>query len=187
MNLQQLYLIGGILFIFIFLLIIFLINRKQILSFFYPSNYVIIEMLELDNNVRQWIEKKNDNLRFEFNKGYYNMFNQSLEEHKHKNGEVLYKTIKSPAIYREGRLAKFFYHEGHEDPIDYRAGKISGNPQINKQYEELQFSDLWAEDSLTIEDFFKKYGFYIMIILIIVVIWLIVRKPEQAVQIVKGG
>jgi hypothetical protein len=134
-------------------------------------------MLELDNNTSEWLEKKNADLRFEFNKGFYNMFHQGVKEDGNPKVE--------PAIYREGRLAKFFYHEGFSDPIDFRQGKISGNPQISRELEENNISSWFDEEEKGVEEFFKKYGFWILGIVLILVIYLLLKKPEQVVQTVE--
>jgi len=150
--------------ILLFLIPLYLFKRKQILSFFYPNKYVIVEMLELDNSTSSWIERKNDDLRFEFNKGYYNMFHQDLDKNKH------------PPIYREGRLAKLYYHEGFSEPMDFRQGKITGNPQISRQYEEIQLSKLFEDNASVAQEFFKKYGVFIAIGLILLVVYILIKN-----------
>lgn len=172
----QLYVISSIIML-ILVLVIFLIKRKQIMSFLYPNNWVYIEMLELDNSISEWIEKKNPDLRFQFNEGYYNMYHQSVKE----NGDPKV----NPAIYRDGRLAKFFFHEGFSDPLDFRQGKISGNPQISRQLETLEVSKLFEDNKNIAQEFFKKYGLVIMGIILIMVLYLIFKKPEQVVQTVQ--
>jgi hypothetical protein len=170
----------GILFLGVVIIIIMIITRKKVLSFLYPDKYILVEMLELDNSINSWIQEKNPDLRFEFNKGYYHLYHQGMNEKGDKIG--------NPAIYRDGRLAKFFYQEGNCDPIDFRQGKITGNPQITMQIEKTNITDLFEEEENFLETFIRKWGIVIVIgILIILAIAMMSKKPDAAVQVVKGG
>jgi hypothetical protein len=174
---QQMIFLSSIFIMFFMLFIIFLIKRKEILSFFFPNKWVIVEMLELDNNCLSWLQPKNQDLRFKFNDGYYHLYHQAIDEKTN--------VIKNPSIYREGRLAKFFYHEGNSDPMDYRLGKITGNPQISRQMETMEVSKLFDENRSVAQEFFNKYGLFIVGIIIIIVIYLLMKKPDQAVQTIQ--
>jgi uncharacterized integral membrane protein len=191
MNIVTLIILGFIGFIILGLVIIFLINRKRILSFWFPQKWVIVCMLELDNNVNEWLQEKNEDLRFLFNNGYYFLYHQGItEEVKDDKGKVLFKReLTRPAIYREGRLAKFFYHEGNSEPMDFRLGTITGNPQISRQMETMEVSKLFEDNSNGAKEFMNKYGIYILVGIAILVLYLVFKKtpqPEQ-IPIVKGG
>lgn len=127
------------------------IFRKKIDSFIHPENYILVEMLEMDNNVREWLQRKNNSLTFIFNKGTYNMF----------TGEN--KTI--PSIYREGRLAKLFYVEGNAYPLDFRNNKLTGDPYLNSQLDSINLSNLFFEEDEGLLFFIKKYWWIFLILI----------------------
>lgn len=141
----------------IFLVVLFLF-RIQILSFIFPQNYALVEILEVDNNVRSWIQKKNSSLSFKFNEGVYYMF----------TGEDRFR---SPSIYRKGRLAKFYYVEGNPYPLDYRNIKLTGDAKLNAQVETIQMNNLFFEDDNNFLDLFKKYWWVIPIIILFMVVF----------------
>lgn len=151
----------------IFLLVVgvtvFVRYRKEILSFLFPDKWVEIEMLELDNNTINWLQKKTKDLKFTFNDGEYNMFSQEIKEEIQQDGSKITKIQKNPPIYRAGRLAKFFYNEGNEDPLDFRTGKMSGNPQINKQISNIDISRLWTGHKSMSQEFLEKYGIFVLL------------------------
>ena len=139
-----------VLVIFVFCLAVLYIwlNWQSIDSFFHPEKYSIIDMLESDNNSRVWLQRKNKDLRFLFNDGWYNMFEatidniekeKDLEEEKEAKivSETADKKIKTPppipellkfqkrgtSVYREGRLAKFYYKEGKRQENIYSGSR----------------------------------------------------------------
>lgn len=61
-------------------IIAILVIRQDIMIFLKPHDYAEIIMLESDNNIRTWVEKKNDTLTLDFNNGSYNMFYGDGEE-----------------------------------------------------------------------------------------------------------
>lgn len=157
-------LFGLVFFIIISIVVLAYYFRDDIKSFIWPHNYSEITMFESDNHVSTWLQKKNPDLRFDFNKGTYNMFTSSgFEELEEKipdpNEQGSYKIIrvKKPIdkpfnpVYRSGRLSKFFYIEGLENPIVLTGeGKveITGNPQITNSLNKTDLGKLFInEDS----------------------------------------
>lgn len=138
-------------------LILFILFRKKILSFLFPQNWIEVEMLEIDNNVRNWLQKKNDNLSFEFNKGKYFMFTGDSK------GKI-------PTIYRSGRLAKLYYIEGNQFPLDFRNIQLSGNAYLSRQLDNIKLSELWVDEDNVLENIFKKYGIVILGIILFILI-----------------
>lgn len=176
------FVIVALIFIFVlFPLIIFLMFRKSILSFFFPEDWVIIEFLERDNNVKTWLQKKEKNLQFTFNNGIYNMF-EVVDTSKEDIGREL--STMPPlnpelrvftSIYRQGRLAKLYFKEGNKDPMDYRTGQIKGDSQQAMQIEKAQLSDILNAGGGLGEEFLRKYGVIIFIGLIILVLFLALK------------
>lgn len=139
------------------LALIFILRKKAILSFLNPQDWVEVEMLEVDNNVRNWLQKKNNELSFVFNKGRYYMF----------TGENKNTT---PSIYRKGRLAKLYYIEGNSHPLDFRNIKLTGDPYLNMQLDSINLSGLFFEDDSGIMNLIKKYWWVILGLGIIILI-----------------
>lgn len=177
-------------FIFVLLLIVFLINRVRILSFLFPQNYNMVCVLESDNNVTIWTQKKNSDLRFEFNGGWYNMYDTTDQKVTLPNpdGSIttsLMPTKQATSIYRNGRLAQFFYIEGNEEPLDFRNNKISSNPQMRKQMSQVDLTKLWTMGSKV-----QSWLLYAIIGLLIGLIlgsiaggWGKIPKPVEAAKI----
>lgn len=168
---------------FIFLVIFGLIlwnRRDDIRAFWWPSDWVEVEMLELDNNTRTWLQQKTPNLKFKFNEGLYNMYHPVREDGVIK---------RMPSIYRSGRLAKFFYQEGREDPLDLRTKEIDGNPQVNEQILKIDVGRFFDSVGGLGQELMQKYGIFILLglgLMLIVIIFLLLQKPEAAAA-VKGG
>lgn len=167
----------------LFILIIFLLFKNRILSFLYPNEWVEIEMLERDNSITNWLQKKEKDLQFIFNAGKYNMFeiHDTIEDtaEKVKDKDKITPPDEIPttkhsikvftSIYRHGRLAKLYYMEGSQNPMDYRTGIIKGDAQQSMQLEKAQISEILNVGNGT-EEFFKKYGLIIIIAIAIIII-----------------
>lgn len=165
------------------ILIVCIIKRREIESFFFPQRYNEIEMLELDNHTSTWLQKKNKNLTFEFNGGLYNTYFSDVEYKKDQKGLLIPVLKKNPSLYRSGRLSKFFYVEGNENPMDFRQQTITGNPQINMQISKASLSDIIMTEPSMMEQLFRNYGIFIlggMFILIIVIIFALRGDPTPA-------
>lgn len=177
--------------VFILLVFLIFINRVRILSFWFPQNYNVVTMLEADNNITTWTQKKNSDLRFQFNDGFYNMYDTVSEKVTLTNpdGSKFEGTIparKTSSIYRSGRLAQFFYVEGNADPLDFRNNTITSNPQMRKQMLSVDLTKLW-----TMKAGLKNWVLYAIIGLLVGLIigsivggWNKIPKPvEQTAQI----
>jgi len=152
-------------------LLIFLVRYKDIMSFFFPQNWNSITMLEKDNNVSNWIQKKSKDLTFKFNNGIYNMFSYEEElEQKDKDKPPIIKRIETP-MYRNGRLGHFLYIEGQKNPINFREIKPTGYPEIDEQQSKIDMSLLWTSKN----DFMAKYGFIILIVIGIAVLIILLK------------
>lgn len=141
-------------FIVVGLLFLLIKNWSNIMSFLYPNKYNYICMLELDNSVSEWIQKKSNDLTFKFNEGIYNMFTKNQE------GKQDNKTL-----YRSGNIGMFFYIEGIEDPIDYRNIKVDANPQLKNQLLKVNMAKLWSKEENLGSELLGKFGFWILIII----------------------
>lgn len=141
-------------------LIILILKRSDILSFIYPENWCKIIFLEKDNNVRFWLQKKNKQLNFEFNKGVYQM----------------YETLQGN-VYRKGRINCMFYVEGCEFPINLRNINAVTNPQLLSQLKRVALSELFIEDKTPLQHFLEKYAIYIIFgFFVIVVIFIVTNR-----------
>ncbi len=140
--------IFSMIFIIVVLVVfLFVKNYSKIMSFIYPNDWNYITVLEADNTCT--IQKKNKDLRFEFNDGFYNMYDTEKTEIDLPNPDgttTKDQIIKrnETAIYRSGRLAQFFYIEGNSEPLDFRNNKISSNPQMRKQLLSVDLTKLWT-------------------------------------------
>lgn len=172
MNILIALILGLIGIILIIIIIWIVLNWREIHSFFRPGLYNSITMLELDDNVSSWLQKKNSDLRFEFNNGYYNMFHRGDIQ----GIKIPPKFTKNSVIYREGRLGKFFYVEGNADPIDFRKIESTHNPQLSKEIEKTQFSRLFESPTSFGEDLLQKYGFFILLGIGALVLFMILGK-----------
>lgn len=143
---------------------IFLAFKDQILSYLYPNMYAKITMLESDNNIIDFMVKKSKDLRFTFNDGYYNLF-ESLEVPKPYDG-----IKKGTSIYRSGRLVRFIFKEGNENPIDLRSIRATGNPQLNKQINAIDITRIVTGRGLDGMEIIRKYGLWIVIGIIVLFI-----------------
>lgn len=146
MDLLSFIILTFIIIILVLVAAVLIIFRKNIMSFFWPQNYCYVTMLESDNNVSSWIQRKNPNLKFIFNEGEYNLYDKipekSLPPLYDGKGRLATSMPVSTAVYRSGRLAQFFYIEGNEDPLDYRNNKITSNPQMNRQRKTVDYTKL---------------------------------------------
>lgn len=160
------------------------LNKDEIRSFINPHQWCLIQMIEADNNISSWLQKKNADLRFEFNKGLYNMFDQvDIKFEKDTNGKIIKKKLKGTSIYRSGRVASFMYIEGNENPIDLRHLQVTGNPQYQRDLKEMDISGMFQSEKSALEDFFSKYGVIIIIAgFVIVILILLFYKPQVIVQ-----
>lgn len=149
-----------------------IILRKKILSFLYPHDYAEIEMIEKDNNTRIWLEKKKKDLTFNFNEGSYNMFEVTPTEDPLNNPPPYLIT----SVYRAGRLAKFFYLEGESNPIDMRTLKIHHDAQQTNQLEKIRLSRLIHSNVSLGSELWNKYGFFLIIGVIILLLYLAFKK-----------
>lgn len=155
---QQIYVIIS-LFTMLVVLIVFLIFRKEISSFLFPHKWAKIMMLESDNNVYQWLQPKNKDLRFTFNDGFYNMFESRI-----LNNE---KNSIFTSIYRDNRLPCFIYVEGNENPIDLRKIEATGNPQLNRQIQDIDISKLFVYNKFDLFEILQRYWWVIVAVLVI--------------------
>lgn len=106
-------------------------------------------MLESDNNVSSWYQKKTPDLKMEFNGGFYNMYDNATEYKSipTPDGKMIKTVVPSKqqtSIYRNGRISQFFFIEGIEDPLDFRNNRISSNPQMRKQLLSVDLTKLWT-------------------------------------------
>lgn len=176
--------IGLMAFVFIMILWFLWVKRDDIHSFFYPGQWAEIEMLESDNNCSTWLQRKNPDLRFEFNGGHYNMFEKGIEEPEPDTGNELDKVPIpkkkiSTAIYRAGRLSKFFYIEGNEDPLDFRTQKISGNAALSEQREKIETIQLFTKDKSDMEKNMERIIPIVIVVGIIIIIIILYLQGQH--------
>lgn len=138
----------------VMLILLVIIKFNSIMSFFYPHKYVEIIMLESDNNIRSWLQKKSSDLRLEFNGAYYNMVN---------------------AVYRKGRLAQFFFVEGNENPIDFRTVRATGDAERTRLSKRLDLANLFIQ-SIDFVDMLKRNWWLIVIGVIGVIVMINLQK-----------
>lgn len=143
--------------------------KDDILTIMRPGDYVVITMNELDNNVRSWLQKKTSDLRFNFNEGYYNMFDTS-----EVTGEGTKKNFNP--VYRNGRVAQFFYNEGNPNPLDFRQVKSESNPQLRKNLMAVDLSNLFNTEKSAGQELMEKYGFYLLIGVVAIVVFILMTK-----------
>lgn len=168
---------GFILISVTFLGVLLFYFKDEIRAFVWPNRWVDISMIESDNNVSQWLQKKSEDLRFDFNDGKYNLFEASGEKEVWTEREVpkpdgtksvqkVKKFVpdgKYSVVYRSGRLAKFFYIEGNENPLDMRELKPSGNPRVTSNLMGIDLSKLFRSETTMMEDLWKRFGPFVMI------------------------
>lgn len=167
--------------------IVFLIYkfRDNIHSFIYPQKWVVIEMIESDNSVSSWLQRKTSDLSFEFNNGDYFMFDSSEEVKKSNvplpNGgfkEVFINTGKKFfPVYREGRISKFYYIEGNSYPLDFKHLKPVGNPQLLKQIKTSRMYDMmFHKPQDSIMESIIKYAPIVLLIVVGVMLFMLYNK-----------
>lgn len=154
-----------IIFIVVMLLVLIIVFRREIHSFFFPSKWVSITMIELDDNISSWLEKKNKDLTMQFNNGIYNLFDPVDKNNK------LIRTI-----FKEGRLSKLFFQEGNPNPIDPRKQRTYvGDPQLTLQREKIQIARLFTGDKSLGQDLLEKYGGFLLIGILVLVVILLMK------------
>lgn len=170
------------------ILVFLYVFKDDIRAFLMPSKWNKVTMVESDNNLTKWLQKKTPDLRFKFNEGYYNMFHGSnMKEviNKRKvplpNGTFKTEDIKKMvpsgySVYREGRLAHFLYIEGNEDPIDLRQIESTGNPQIISSRSKIDFANLMKTDKTKLEELWSLISPFVIIMGIAIIIMLLVNK-----------
>lgn len=191
---------------FILFLGILFKRRDEIRAFFFPQNWAEIEMCESDNNTVTWLQRKNKALRFEFNGGYYNMYdttsnvtlteeeNNALDKIADPETRELERKIlteskrKMVSVYRSGRIAKFFFNEGNENPIDFRNVKPTGNPVMTKTQEAIDLMELATGTESGIEEFWRKYGLIIVVVgfLIVIAILISIANKKPATEVLQN-
>lgn len=190
-------------FVLVMLVVILWKKKDEIRAFFWPGSWAEIEMLELDNNTKIWLQKKNDSLTFKFNSGIYYMYEPGTKEvmaeeldeqgnvKKDEQGNpIMVKKkaplpVRQPSIYRSGRLAKFFYIEGNENPLDFRNNTITGNPQINEEMLKVESSRMITSAGGLGQELMAKYGFFILLgigFLLLILAFALFRNQEMAKQ-----
>lgn len=174
----------------VMLLVILWKNRDEIRAFFDPGGWAEVTMMELDNNVSTWLQQKKFDLKFKFNDGSYNLFHSGTHtkdvkvKKKDEQGneiEVIEQQEvleKNPSIYRSGRLAKFFYREGNEDPIDFRQISVTGNPQINEQMLKVDISRWFMSAEGLGAELLNKFGIFIVIGLGLLLLYIAFIKKD---------
>lgn len=154
-----------VLIICVICVILIYLKRVAILSFLFPNQWALVTMVESDNSVSTWIQRKASDLRFVFNEGLYNMYEKRID-----GGS--YDTV----IYRSGRLVHYFYVEGNENPIDLRTLKTTGNPQMDLQKLRVDISKMFIRPSPSLLDLLRQYWPYILAIGIAIVILRFIQK-----------
>lgn len=156
------YVILGFVAIFIvFIAVIIRIFRDDIRAFFNPNGWSSITMIESDNTVSNWLQKKEDDLQFEFNGGNYNMFDTSVT-----------KGINKTVVYRSGRLGHFFYVEGNKNPINMRDLQLesTGQAQIDNQLSKIEISRLFQSQETGLDNVIKWLPIVLAVIIIIILV-----------------
>lgn len=166
---------------FLEIITVLIIFRKNISSFFNPSMWAEVEMIELDNNVLSWLQKKSADLKFTFNKGNYYLFNPSssttLDTTLKGNSIPLPPPLKKDItpIFRSGRLPKYYYQEGNPFPLNITLEDRTINTQIDTQIQSLEIGKAFRVDEGLSWEILKKYGIFILII-IIVLLFILLSK-----------
>lgn len=62
------------------IVVVFIIFRKEILSFFMPDQYLMVLIREKDGNIAKFIIKRNETMTFQFQKGIYNLYDGYTDE-----------------------------------------------------------------------------------------------------------
>lgn len=147
---------------------------EDILAFFFPNSWNEIIMIEKDNNISQWLQRKSKDLRFKYNDGLYNMF-ESKTVIPNPKGEL----VRGTTVYRKGRLGCFLFLEGNENPVDLRTLKISGNPQLTNEQKKVEISRLFTAESGAFGNFWKEYGGIITMVGLGAIIVLLIVKTRS--------
>lgn len=161
--------------ILVILIFAFIIKYKEIMSFLYPGDWLEVEILELDNNTFVDLIKKPSNLVYHFRDGSYNLYHASSNTGKDKFGRDIPVLQKNSPIYRSGRLGKFFFIEGNSDPLDFRNNEIKGNAYVSDLFSKVEFARLFESDVSFGEDFLKKYGFFVLVGIVVILGVLLLR------------
>lgn len=156
-----------IIFIIIITIIIFIIKHKEILSFFYPDQWLLITILELDNTVTTKLIKKTKDLKFKFKDGNYYTFHPYSK--KSDNSEVP-EFIQGSGIYKNGRLLQFFYTEGNKYPIDFRGIEKTFDSVIDEKLNRISLTDWLTVSDDDILSLIKKNIVTIIIGIIILIV-----------------
>lgn len=164
--------------IFLVVGVIVFIKRHDILSWFQPQNYLMVEMIQKDNNTESWLQRKNEKLSFWFDKCEYFMMDNPESSELDKDGKPIQKTS---LIYREGRLGKFFYIEGYQFPVKIMRGSLDGaNAKLMSDMKKINLNDLFAREESIGEQLLKNIGIFILLGILILILYLIFKKPEPA-------
>lgn len=150
-------------FIVLMVSVILWYKKEDILTIFFPNDWIEIEMLERNNNTAIWLENIRKKDTFEFKGGVYNIYDT-------KKGVPSYlKTV----VYRSGRVGKCFYVEGNENPIDFRGIESTSFPENRAELLKLDIAKLWSSDKPFSSELFERYGFFIIAVIAVGVIWLV--------------
>lgn len=71
------------------LIMLFLVFRKEIMSFFFPEKYLMVLMREKDGNIAKFIVERNETMTFNFQRGIYNLYDGY---HKETGDQITSKT-----------------------------------------------------------------------------------------------
>lgn len=143
-------------------ILFFIIKYKEIMSFLKPQNWAEITMIESDNNISRWLQKKNSDLRFTFNEGLYNMFDTDP---------------RNSNVYRKGRLSAFIFAEGIANPLNIKSNeKFTSLPQMTKQFKMIDITKLWSSDNSGFMELINKYGIILLLGVLGIIIVILVNN-----------
>ncbi len=141
-----------------FLVFVFLLFQKKIMSFLQPDKWLKSIILEKDNSITARLIKKNRTNTFEFKKGIYNLVEGSN--------------------YRIGRLGCFVHVEDNENPVDLKKIEATGNPLLNNMIINQRVDELWYETNDQ-RDLIIKIVIICLIIGIIIFIAMAFMRGQQ--------
>lgn len=157
--------------VFVFLVVLFIVLHKEIMSFFFPNDYLKITMKEHDRKIRSWLMKKSPEKKFTFQKEIYYTIDNTPD--------------KSATSY-SGRLTHYFFREGNKFPVSF--GETSSlKSKIDDEMLKLQLSKMWDEPKSSIEEFLAKYWWVLVIIGLILLAIIMTRQPAPVPLQATGG
>lgn len=152
------------------LLVLIIVLRKEILSFFNPTDYIKVLMIQYDYSIKEWIENKKKNFSFKFGDKTYNIYNKE-------------NPLDNTTPFKKGRLNAYLYFQNNEYPIKPSIKEFRPPETDYKEMLKKDIDGLWVEQP-SVYDFLQKNLIPILIIIgIVIIVVVIVTRPAPTMPL----